>query len=884
MTHTPKLSLIALAAALAVAAAPAHAVLERMGPISKAPTIGGYPAWFQDTTGVTMEFCDPQTQAELDLGWCVLIPPGPVFPESFPNQFFNEHFYYAATNVLLDTGNAFRARLTVGLEAAFANNAVVDGDQMTFGRVRVFIPRLPFDGDYRVITPYTDISYYGQKAGDRIFETSDIGLKCVGTFTCTLDTAIGPFLLPSPTAGGPEVPPMPDLAAAPPGTDPFYDQVLALGAATADPGTGQKYIADPKRIGPVTGTTLPDFTAYDIDPSGATPGIPSTRNHNTFRVEVRVTQPDHNGHVFYTVDGETNFTVNGRLMTGTLPGNVSSIRSTYKADAAGNITDLDVYATAAPTRQARIPAQPVVAPVTPALSFYDTACAGAIGVDPVTGLPIVNPPPYTAPAGIAHNMAETDKDFWGQSQPGGVPPDYVCLVDSTARNAAGQVVPAYYLKNVTDQVSVTAASFNGPGNGTLTVSATSSDPTAVLSLAGYGPADAGTPGVVVGRGAGTGLDLVNGTASVNTLQAPPSSVQIVSTKGGATLLDSSTLRGAAVLVGIPSAANDAATMFEDCSATAATACAPGQSLVVDLLANDTVALNGVQTNLRTAVTNNLATISVTTTPPRLGTATVTPDGIVTYTPSPNANGVDNINYTVTVDGQVSNQALLAITITPVNDLPVAGPITVGAVVSKTNIANLISNSTDPDGNTDVKDAVILTWPAGLGAQPVPVNGGISYVPTSTGNFSITYRVKDAAGVLSANTATGTLTVIGAETLTYTKKDFKGAANIGGGATTRWTVSGTDTVREFQTVTIAYADGTIRSTGQVCNGTAAIPACVVGTAVVDATGTFLYDKVGTPGGASDPTDTTFWSTLPKNIRTFSSAPVLGGATSAAIVLR
>jgi hypothetical protein len=63
MINTPKLSSIALAAALAVAAVPAHAVLERMGPISKAPTIGGYPTWFQDKTGVAIEFCDLKSQA-----------------------------------------------------------------------------------------------------------------------------------------------------------------------------------------------------------------------------------------------------------------------------------------------------------------------------------------------------------------------------------------------------------------------------------------------------------------------------------------------------------------------------------------------------------------------------------------------------------------------------------------------------------------------------------------------------------------------------------------------------------------------------------------------------------------------------------------------------
>src|SRR5262249_23726526 len=265
--------------------------------------------------------------------------------------------------------------------------------------------------------------------GARIFDTSDIGLACVGTFTCTLDTPIGPFLLPSPVAGGGEVPPMPDLIAAPAGTDPFYDLAVALGATTADPGTGLKYVADPKRTGPVTGSTLPDFVANDTD------GTSTLRNHNTFRIEVRAPDINHTGPVFYTVDGETNFTVAGRLMTGSLPGNVNNIRASYTADAVGNIVDLDVFAQAAPTAQARIPAQAVVAPVTPALSFYDTACAGALSVDPVTGLTVVNPPPYTAPVGVAHNMGETDKDFWGQSQPGGLPPAFVCLVDNTARNA-----------------------------------------------------------------------------------------------------------------------------------------------------------------------------------------------------------------------------------------------------------------------------------------------------------------------------------------------------------------------------------------------------------------------------------------------------------------
>ena len=876
-----KRSVIAAAAALAiVAAAPAHAVLTRMGPIDKSPSVGGFPAWFQDGTGITMEFCDLKTQAELDGGWCVLIPPGPVVPEVFPNNYFDEHFYYIADNGLLDPNTGFRARLVIAIESAFANGAVIDGDQMTFGRVRVFIPNLPVDGDYRVITPYSDTSYFAQKAGDRIFETTDVGVACINTFECTLGTVIGPYLLPSAAAGGAEVPPMPDLASSPAGTDPWYDAMVAAGAGpTADPGTGKKYLADPARVGTVTGSPLPPFTAFEPD------GTSSLRNHNTFRIEIRHPQADHNGPVAYAIEGEANFVVSGRLMIGTIPGELQSARGTYHASAAGTVTTLDAFATALPTVNSRLPAGPVQAAVTPILQFFDVPCGGAIGTDPTTGLPVVNPGPYTAPAGaVGHPMAVSSTDYWGQSTPGGLPPSHLCIVDTTARNVAGQVVPAYYLQRVTDDVQISTSSFNGPGNGTLTVNATSTDPTAILTLTGFGPAPVGGPaGTSVGRGAGTGLTLAAGAASVSALLATPSKVQVVSDKGGADIRSVDAAPGAAVLVGVPVANPDAVTLNEDCSATAATSCAA--PVRVDLLANDTVLLAGVTTNLRTAVSSGqlVATVNVAQ-GTRLGTSAISADGFVTYTPNANANGQDNLLYTVTVSGQTSNQSNLALNITPVNDLPVAGNVTIGAVNGKANVLNLLTNATDPDGVADLANASIVTWPAQLGPQPVPVNGVITYTPTATGNFAITFKAVDKAGALSANNGTATATVIAAETIAYTKQQFTAAGNVGGNASTRWTVTGTDTVREFQTLTIAYADGVIRSTGQVCNGTAAVPACVVGTANVDATGAWTFDQVGTRGGAKDPTDTTFWSTLPRNIRTFSSSPVLGGAQNTGIVIK
>ena len=50
----------ALALALATSSFCAHAVLERAGPVNIAPSVGGFPAWYQDTTGIALEFCDPK--------------------------------------------------------------------------------------------------------------------------------------------------------------------------------------------------------------------------------------------------------------------------------------------------------------------------------------------------------------------------------------------------------------------------------------------------------------------------------------------------------------------------------------------------------------------------------------------------------------------------------------------------------------------------------------------------------------------------------------------------------------------------------------------------------------------------------------------------------
>jgi len=838
MRSRKRSAVLAILMVLALAPA-AYAGLERMGPISDAPTIGHYPAWFQDKTGLTVEFCDLTNQAELNGGWCLLIPPAPATaPEHFPDNFFGEHFYWAATNVALHQSGT-RVRFVMALEGAFVNNAVVPGDQMTFGRLRIVINPIPFSGDYKVIQPYGEWVFPGQVAGDRLFFTEDIGIACPGTFECTLGTSIGPFLLPSATPGGPEVPPIPDLLA---GQDPFYD---ALVTKTAYPGTGKKYIADPGRIGPVTGSPLPPFVGSD----GA------THDHNTLRIE------GPNGFVF---DLPNNFAVMGRVMTGQLPGKVNVERASY---ATGTGNKLDVFANAFPTTQGRVPAQPPVAAVTPVLTFFEAACGGALTTDPVTGITTVNPPPYTAPAALEHPMANSGSDFWGQSTPAVLPtPPYVCVEDYTARNATGQVMPAFYLKKMTDDVSISnplaagqtpAAYFDGPGGGNLTVKAGSSDPTATLTLAGFG----------------AGVDLVGGIVTIPSLAAPPAKVQVVSTAGGSAELPVTTAVGVAAIGGVPVAVNDdLPAMFEDCSPLPATSCAA--PLVINPLTNDTYNGGAIPAG---------ATVTITI-PPRIGTmSAINPDGSFSYTPNPNVNGAEGIGYTVTVGGVISNQAYITIPITPVNDYPSANNDTTGAVVNKLNSVNVLANDTDPDGAADLARAVIVTWPPQLGAQPAPTGGTVSFTPTATGTFSFTYRAQDTAGLQSATAATVTVNVAAAEAIVPAKATYTQAKG-------RWVVSGTASPIEGQSLTIKYDLGTppTYKVNGVCTALTAANNPVIGTTVVDATGAWLFDQtLSSTAGLLNPNNsggnsTGFWCSPPKTLRI--TDPVLGGTAAIGISLK
>ncbi len=721
---------------LAVTIPTANAALQRVGPID--PAIG-YPAWYQDTTGLVVDSCVNLNQAELDGGWCLLLPvdlPSGTAPESFPTNFAEEHFYWSGVGDA--SVGTTRVLLVLALEEAFANGPVIAGDQVVFARVRVVVNPVPASGDYTVYTPFGKFDFPGQVAGDRLFFTEDIGLV-PGDFTQALKGRVGPFLLPSAVPGGAEMPPV--TAANPtPDTDPAH--FGGVFAPTPYPGTGRSYIADPARIGPVTGSPLPDYTVGDG----------TTRNANIFRVE------GPNGFVTETSD----FALSGRLFEGAITGQVNVKRASYARTATAQ--KVDVYATAAPAIQPRIPAGTVPASVPTTLSYFDAACAvDALGN--VVGAPV---------GAASHQMFATGINYYGQSQPATLPLE-VC-VQANAVNAAGQTVATFIPVPLGDQVFISEALFD-PASQSLSVKATSSDLV--------------VPQTLIVEGLGT-INAATGQLLVGSLLAPPESVVVLSSGRGINQLQVGTGPVAGGVATLPVAANDTATTLEDTAVT------------ITVLANDTSAAGG--------------TVSLTSAP-LLGTAVINADGSILYTPRLNAFGTDTFNYTVTVGTQVSNAASITVTITPVNDAPVANPDSLTAIANIAATLNVTSNDTDPDGAADIVAVASLSAvtpvPGTLGtATATAVGKTVSFRATAAGIYSFTYRAQDAAGTLS-NPTTVTVTVASAETLTITQAQFERAKG-------RLRVGGSISPAAGQTITINVLDaaGTVlRTDTVVSSGTA-----------------------------------------------------------------
>jgi hypothetical protein len=128
-------------------------------------------------------------------------------------------------------------------------------------------------------------------------------------------------------------------------------------------------------------------------------------------------------------------------------------------------------------------------------------------------------------------------------------------------------------------------------------------------------------------------------------------------------------------------------------------------------------------------------------PPIGGVATVDPDGTLTYTVFPDFSGLDEVVYLATANG-LSTAASVWITVTPIDDAPVAVEDAFAGPEDLDIVGNVLSNDFDPDGDPLV---ATLDQPPGNGAVVLQPDGSFVYTP------NLDFTGVDAFGyVLSAN--------------------------------------------------------------------------------------------------------------------------------------
>ncbi|MCA1684097.1 MAG: tandem-95 repeat protein, partial [Actinobacteria bacterium] len=152
----------------------------------------------------------------------------------------------------------------------------------------------------------------------------------------------------------------------------------------------------------------------------------------------------------------------------------------------------------------------------------------------------------------------------------------------------------------------------------------------------------------------------------------------------------------------------------------------------------TVAAPGVLGNDSDADGDTLSAAKVSD--PANGTVTLNANGSYTYTPDANFNGTDSFTYKASDGTADSNVATVAITVTAVNDVPVAGndAYSTGAGSPLTvNAAGVLLNDADADG--DGLSAGSASNPAG-GSVTLNADGSFTYTPDAgfSGADTFTY--------------------------------------------------------------------------------------------------------------------------------------------------
>ncbi|MGR5122122.1 Ig-like domain-containing protein, partial [Vibrio harveyi] len=165
----------------------------------------------------------------------------------------------------------------------------------------------------------------------------------------------------------------------------------------------------------------------------------------------------------------------------------------------------------------------------------------------------------------------------------------------------------------------------------------------------------------------------------------------------------------------PVAVNDTVTTDEDTAVT------------IDVLGNDS------------DPENDQLTITNASVPAEQGTVAIV-DGKLVFTPAENFNGDATISYTIS-DGQLTDDATVAVTVNPVNDAPVAVNDTVSTDEDTAVTIDVLANDSDPENDTLTITAASV--PAEQGTVTI-VDGKLEFTPAENfnGDATISYTISD----------------------------------------------------------------------------------------------------------------------------------------------
>lgn len=204
MNKWPRFALNALGLTISLTGS-AFAQLAAVDPGPYTFATGKFPMWYQDNNQLSMELCQSRAASSRvpvstpPAYMCTLLPEPGVFddtlPMVFPDNWPPEAFWFLAETNIPNNGAGFGVDAYVaGIEAAFAAENPVDGDQQSFARIRIRV-NVPVAGTYTITHPYgvetVNVTTPGRRA---INITKDVGIGAPGNFSGALDGAIGPFL------------------------------------------------------------------------------------------------------------------------------------------------------------------------------------------------------------------------------------------------------------------------------------------------------------------------------------------------------------------------------------------------------------------------------------------------------------------------------------------------------------------------------------------------------------------------------------------------------------------------------------------------------------------------------------------------------------------